>query len=40
MMRSDYGRILWSALIMSLILTPLSAVIVRVYWDGLMDLGL
>jgi hypothetical membrane protein len=46
MMRSDYGRILWSALIISLILTPLSAVIVRVLlgrfdgpWFMISDLG-
>ena len=46
MMRSNYGRILWSALIMSLILTPLSAIIVRVLlgrfdgpWFMISDLG-
>ena len=46
MMRSDYGRILWSALIISLILTPLSAFIVRVVlgrfdgpWFMISDLG-
>jgi hypothetical protein len=46
MMRSNYGRILWSGLIISLILTPLSAVIVRVLlgrfdgpWFMISDLG-
>jgi len=46
MIRSNYGRILWSALIMSLILTPLSAIIVRVLlgrfdgpWFMISDLG-